>query len=124
MLGQLKQIDCIVKEQGDSADFRVILEVHKGEWLRSAAIWMLEEKLNAYAAFILDGQMKALYPASTLETTHLVLASSDPLPDRAIWLMGQVQLAMQQYGVKVSWTVEGGMPTEGTPPPVGFEGDP
>ena len=86
MLGQMKLIDCVVKEQGET-DWRVVLEVHKGEWLRSTAFWMLEEKLNAYAGFILDGDMQAHYPGSTLETTHLVLASVDPLPDRAVWLM-------------------------------------
>jgi hypothetical protein len=120
MLGQVKLIDCVVKEQGET-DWRVVLEVHKGEWLRSTAFWMLEEKLNAYAGFILDGDMQAHYPGSTLETTHLVLASVDPLPDRAVWLMERVAAVMQEHGVKVSWNVEGGMSPDGTPPPTGFK---
>src|SRR5262249_37006624 len=119
VLGQTKQIDVVVKEQGE-LEWRVVLEVHGGEWLRSRAIWLLEEKLNAYAAFILDGHMKTLYPNSTPKTTLLVIASVDPLPVEAIKLLEQVAVALEPQAVRVTWTAEGGMPEGGVPPPAGF----
>jgi hypothetical protein len=119
VLGQTKQIDVVLKERGE-LEWRVVLEVHKGEWLRSRAIWLLEEKLNAYAAFVLDGQMKLLYPNSTVAQTRIDIASVDPLPVEAIRLLERVALALEPQAVRVSWTAEGGMPDEGVPPPEGF----
>jgi len=119
MLGLMKQIDVVLKEKGEP-EWRLVLEVHKGEWQRSRALWMLEGKLNAYADFILDGHMRSLYPASSPERTRIVVASVDPLPDQAVALLELVSLALQQHSVKVSWTREGGMSPDGTPPPAGF----
>ncbi|HEX4340003.1 MAG TPA: DUF6572 domain-containing protein [Polyangiaceae bacterium] len=119
MLGQTKQIDVVVKEPG-VLEWHVVVEVHKGEWLRPRAVWMLEEKLNAYAAFILDGQMKILYPNSTPATATVVVASVDPIPVEAIRLLEQVAGAFEQASVRVTWDAAGGMPPEGVPPPKGF----
>ena len=119
MLGQTKQIDVVLKERGE-LEWRVVLEVHKGEWLRGRAIWLLEEKLNAYAAFVLDGQMKLLYPNSTPDRTLIDIASVEPLPVEAIRLLERVAGALEPSGVRVAWAAEGGMPEQGVPPPKGF----
>jgi hypothetical protein len=123
MLGLTKQIDCVVKEPGELV-WRVVLEVHAGEWLRSRAVWLLEEKLNAYAGFVLDGHMRSLYPASTPANAHIVVASVDPLPREAIALLEQAAAALVEHAVTLSWKSEGGMAPGGTPPPPGFEGSP
>jgi hypothetical protein len=120
VLGQTKQIDVVVKHPGE-LEWRVVVEVHKGEWLRDRAVWLLEEKLNAYAAFVLDGQMKTLYPNSAPANTCIAVESVDPLPADAIALLEHVAAALEPYSVKVSWKPEGGMPTGGVPPPEGFD---
>jgi len=119
VLGQTKQIDVVLKEPGE-LEWRVVVEIHKGEWLRPRAVYLLEEKLNAYAAFVLDGQMKTLYPNSSPERTHIVVASVEPMPADAIRLLEQIAEAFKPASVKLSWTAEGGMPDEGVPPPQGF----
>lgn len=120
MLGQTKQIDVVLKERGE-LEWRVVLEVQRSEWSRSRALFMLEEKLNAYAGFILDGHMRSLYPNSTPEHTRIVVASVDPLPAEAISFLEQASQALRQHSVTLSWTPEGGMSPEGTPPPKGFD---
>jgi hypothetical protein len=119
VLGQTKQIDVVLKEPGE-LEWRVVIEVHKGEWLRPRAVWLLEEKLNAYAAFVLDGQMKLLYPNSAPERTRIVVASVEPLPVEAIRLLEQISVAFEPHAVKLSWDAQGGMPPDGVPPPKGF----
>ena len=121
MLAQAKIVDVVVKER-DEQIWRVVLEVHKGEWSLERSTWLLEEKLNAYAGFILDGHMQSLYPASTPAETRIVVASVDPLPEKAIWLLEKISLALEPFTIKLSWNPEGGMPPAGTPPPVGFGG--
>lgn len=120
MLGLPKQIDVVVKEQGE-LEWRVVLEVHAGEWLRTRAMWLLEEKLNAYAGFVLDGQMQSLYPASTRENTRIVLASVDPLPEEVLAVLEHAAQAFARHSLRITWTPEGGMSPEGTPPPKGFD---
>ncbi|HEX3596991.1 MAG TPA: DUF6572 domain-containing protein [Polyangiaceae bacterium] len=122
MLGQTKQIDVVVKEPGELV-WQVVVEVHKGEWLRPRATYLLEEKLNAYAAFVLDGQMKVLYPNSSPDKTNIVVASVDPIPVEAIRLLEQIAVALEPASVKLSWTAAGGMPEGGVPPPTGFDGE-
>jgi hypothetical protein len=120
VLGQHTQIDCIVKEQGEH-EYRVMLEVQQSEWLRQRAMWLLEEKLNVYAGFILDGQMTALHPASNKENTTIVVASVDPLPEEVLKVLEHAERAFQRYGLRIRWNPEGGMPKDGTPPPAGFQ---
>jgi len=120
VLGNTKQIDVVVKQPGE-LEWRVVVEVHGGEWLRSRAVWLLEEKLNAYAAFVLDGQMKTLYPNSTPASTRIAVESVDPLPAEAVALLEHVAAALEPYSVRVSWNPEGGMPAGGVPPPEGFD---
>jgi hypothetical protein len=122
MLGLPKQIDVVVKEKGE-LEWRVVLEVHAGEWLRTRAIWLLEEKLNAYAGFVLDGQMQSLYPASNRENTRIVVASVDPLPEDVVAMLEQATQAFAQHSLRLTFDPEGGMSPEGTPPPKGFERD-
>jgi hypothetical protein len=122
MLGQPKQVDCVVKEQGER-QFRVMLEVHHGEWLRSRVLSLLEEKLNAYAGFVMDGHMQSLYPASSKENTVIVVASVEPIPEMAKPMLEQAVRAFERHGLRLTWNPEGGMPCGGTPPPSGFDAD-
>jgi hypothetical protein len=122
MLGQPKQVDCVVKEQGES-EFRVMLEVHEGEWLRSRVLPLLEEKLNVYAGFVLDGQMQSLYPASSKENTVIVVASVEPIPEMVRNMLEQAARAFERHGLRLTWNAGGGMPPGGTPPPSGFDAD-
>jgi hypothetical protein len=121
MLGKHTQVDCVIKERGEN-DYRVMLEVHGSEWLRVRAMWLLEEKLNAYAAFVLDGQMQSLYPASNRENTVIVIASVDPIPETVKPVLEHAVIAFERHGLRLTWNPEGGMAPQGTPPPEGFEG--
>lgn len=121
MLAQAATVDVVMKEKGD-LEWRLVLEVDAGEWALPRAVWLLEEKLNAYASFALDGQMKTLYPASAPQHTTIVVASVDPLPEKAVWLLEKVQLALRPHSMKLSWDAAGGMPKGGVPKPASIAG--
>lgn len=119
MLGQNTQVDCVIKERGEET-YRVMLEVHKGEWLRQNAMWLLEEKLNAYAAFVLDGQMQSLYAGSNRENTVVVVASEDPIPEKVKPVLDAAVIVFERHGIRLEWNPDGGMHPKGTQPPEGF----
>lgn len=122
MLASSSVVDVVAKEKGDP-EWRLVLEVEKGEWALPRAVWLLEEKLNAYASFVLDGMMQKMYPASHPKQTRIVIASADPLPEKAVWLLEKVSLALRPHDLKVSWDAAGGLPEGGTPPPPGWTPD-
>ena len=103
MLATPTVVDVVAKEKGDP-EWRLILEVEKGEWALPRAVWLLEEKLNSYASFALDGRMIQLYPHSHPELTRIVVVSADPLPEKAVWLLDKVALALRPHKMKISWS--------------------
>ena len=112
MLATPSVVDAVAKEKGDP-EWRLVLEVEKGEWALPRAVWLLEEKLNSYASFALDGRMRELYPHSHPELTRIVVVSTDPLPEKAVWLLDKVALALRPHKMKLSW----GTGAVGGPPP-------
>jgi hypothetical protein len=112
VLATTSVVDAVAKEKGDP-EWRLVLEVEKGEWALPRAVWLLEEKLNSYASFALDGRMRELYPHSHPELTRIVVVSADPLPEKAVWLLDKVELALRPTKMKLSW----GTGAVGGPPP-------
>lgn len=116
MLATPAVVDAVAKEKGDP-EWRLVLEVEKGEWALPRAVWLLEEKLNSYASFALDGRMRELYPHSHPELTRIVVVSAEPLPEKAVWLLDKVALALRPHKMKLSWgTGAVGGPPPGAPP--------
>jgi len=58
--------------------------VDRGEWLLPRAVWLLQEKLNAYASFILDGKMRELYPYARPQDVQIVIRSRGQPPQDAL----------------------------------------
>lgn len=113
MLATPSVVDAVAKDKGDP-EWRLVLEVEKGEWALPRAVWLLEEKLNSYASFALDGRMRELYPHSHPSLTRIVVVSADPLPEQAVWLLDKVELALRPHQMKLSW----GPGAVGVPVPV------
>ena len=86
MLATTAEIDEIRKDAGQR-EFRLYIDVDRGEWLLPRAVWLLQEKLNAYASFILDGKMRELYPYAR--------------PQDALRLVGLVRQALEKDGPKL-----------------------
>ena len=116
MLATTAVIDVVLKEKGER-EWRLVIEVEEGEWELPRAPQLLEEKLNAYASYVLDGMMQQTYPASHPSHTRIVVASVDPLPEKALWLLDKVKLALRPHQIELSWDAQGGMAHGGVPGP-------
>ena len=97
MLATIDAIDEIRKEQG-SREFRLYLDVERGEWLLPRAVWLLQEKLNSYASFVLDGKMRELYPYADPKDVKIVVRSHGQPPRDALTLVGLVRDALARDG--------------------------
>ena len=91
MLATTAEIDEIRKDAGQR-QFRLYIDVDRGEWLLPRAVWLLQEKLNAYASFILDGKMRELYPYARPQDVQIVIRSRGQPPQDALQLVGLVRM--------------------------------
>jgi len=118
MLAQQAVIDAVVKVRGER-EWKLMLEVGKGEWALPRAVNLLEDKLNSYASFALDGKMREMHPNVVQSDIQIVIASVDALPERALWLLEKVKVALRPNNIALLWDAKGGSPEGGTPPPPG-----
>jgi hypothetical protein len=102
VLATTAEIDEIRKDKGER-ELRLYLDVDRGEWLLPRALWLLQEKLNAYASFILDGKMQQLYPYARPHHVHIIIRSRGQAPQDALKLVGLVREALEKYGAKLEF---------------------
>ncbi len=102
MLAATDSVDEIRKEKGER-ELRLYLDVERGEWLLPRAVFLLQEKLNAYASFILDGKMRELYPYANPIDVRIILRSRGQPPQDALTLVGLVREALAKDGPKLDF---------------------
>jgi hypothetical protein len=66
-------------------------------------LYQLQEKLNAYVSFILDGEMKETFPQLVEKPVRIELRTAYEPPRRAMEFLGRArdQLALQEIGLEV-----------------------
>ena len=101
MLVTTAEVDEIRKDPG-ARELRLYLDVDRGEWLLPRAVWLLQEKLNAYASFILDGKLRELYPWAQPADVHIVVRSRGQPPADALRLVELVGAALAKEGPRLS----------------------
>ena len=102
MLATTAEIDEIRKDQGER-ELRLYLDVDRGEWLLPRAVWLLQEKLNAYASFVLDGKMREMYPFARPSDVRIVIRSRGQPPQDALRLVGLVRETLERDGPKLDF---------------------
>lgn len=102
MLVTTAEIDEIRKEPGEK-ELRLYLVVERGEWLLPRALWMLQEKLNAYASWALDGLMQQTYPWAKPENVRIVVRSHGQAPKDAVELIEKAGSMLAAEGPMLSF---------------------
>ena len=66
-------------------------------------LWQLQEKLNAYVSFILDGELKDNFPHLAGKSVRIELRAVHEPSERAMGFLGRArhQLALQEIGLDV-----------------------
>jgi hypothetical protein len=81
---------------------RLIAVIEAGEWQLPEAKWLLQEKLNAYAIYALDGQMHQMYPDSIGKPVSIVICPVDPIPPDIAKFIDQIAAILAQDGLTVT----------------------
>ena len=102
MLAATDSVDEIRKEKGER-EFRLYLDVERGDWLLPRAVFLLQEKLNAYASFVLDGKLREMYPYANPADVRIVVRSRGQPPQDALRLLGLVREALEKDGPRLDF---------------------
>jgi hypothetical protein len=102
VLAATAEVDEIRKDAGQR-ELRLYVDVDRGEWLLPRAVWLLQEKLNAYASFVLDGKMRELYAWAHPRDVRIVIRSRGQAPQDALRLVGLVREALETDGPRLEF---------------------
>ena len=97
MLVTTAEIDEIRKAPGER-EIYLYIDVERGEWLLPRASFLLQEKLNAYASFVLDGKIRELYPYALPANIRIVIRSRGQAPGPALALVSHVAALLLTEG--------------------------
>lgn len=101
MLVTTAEVDEIRKAAG-SHELFLYLDVEQGEWLLPRAVFLLQEKLNAYASFVLDGKMREIYPWAVARNVRVVVRSRGQPPLQALELIARANGLLGEAGPVIS----------------------
>ena len=82
MLRNTKVIDLVIS--CDDGTWELALVVESGEWKQHGALYALQEKLNTYSSYALDGAMSASYPESEGADKVILIQTIDVPPEQAV----------------------------------------
>jgi hypothetical protein len=99
MLSSVNKLDLIGERHGT---WRLILIVEAGEWQFDDSMFLIQEKLNAYAIYALDGQMHRMYPDSVGKPVSIVIRPVEPPPPDIAKFIDQIAAILAKDGLTVT----------------------
>lgn len=100
MLQKTSVIDLVTRSK-DGRQYDLVLVVDSGEWRARNALHALQEKINSYASYALDGAMTTDYPESAGRSKSIVVQSIDLPPDDAVHFLSRVESLLKPEGLPV-----------------------
>src|SRR4051812_31517805 len=100
MLQNTSVIDLVARSK-DGRQYELVLVVDSGEWRGKDALRALQEKLNSYASYALDGAMAADYPESEGRDKSIRIQTIDVPPEDAVQFLVKVESLLKPEGLPV-----------------------
>ena len=100
MLHRTDVID-LVTRSCDGRQYDLVLVVDSGEWREKNVLHALQEKINSYASYALDGAMATDYPDSEGHAKAILVQTIDVPPDDAVQFLMKVETLLKPEGLPV-----------------------
>lgn len=115
MLRKISAIDLVIS--CDDGTWELALVVESGEWEQHGALYALQEKLNTYSSYALDGAMSADYPESAGAKKVILIQTIDVPPEQAVQFLMKVEALLMPEGLQLKLERIGGDATDGSEGP-------
>lgn len=102
-ISQINKVDLI--SQSKTGEFFLIIVVDE-PWVDSDEFkYLLQEKLNNYSAYFLDGQMLQEYPDCKQQRVTVRISSTTAIPKRLQEFISKLSEATKSYGIDIETTL-------------------
>jgi hypothetical protein len=102
MLSKTSIIDLVTKD--DRAEtYELVLVVERYEWSLPTCHALLQEKLNAYLDYILDGQMQRDYPGASVDRVKILIQSEHYPPQTTATFIKRLIDAAKVHGANIKY---------------------
>lgn len=102
MLESPSVIDLVTRDKKTGA-YRLILVVEDGEWELPESHELLQEKINAYLSYLLDGEMSKRYPDLDIKTAKIIIQPTLPPAPETLSFIHQIAEAVRADGVDIEY---------------------
>lgn len=100
MLQKTNVIDLVTRSK-DGRQYDLVLVVDPGEWRAKGALYALQEKINSYASYALDGAMATDYPESAGRSKAILIQTADVPPEDAVQFLMKIEDLLKPDGLPV-----------------------
>jgi len=94
--------------QDTETDQALLVMVEYRDWSKGNILEDLQEKLDCYLSYVLDGQLKEDYPHLAGKPVHIQLGTKHPPGERELDFLKKVAIRhLQPAGLTLSWKILG-----------------
>ena len=97
MLSEMNTIDLVTQEPDGSCG--LVLLVEEAEWDAPAARVHLQEKVNAYAVYVVRGDIEFPFPSGAPRSFRIMIQSVDAFPSWTPAVFEQLAAQLQPHGI-------------------------
>ncbi len=102
MLAQTSVVDLVSKDEHTGA-YELLLVVEADEWPLPGCHTLLQEKLNSYLAYLLDGQMQTEHPDASISRVEILIQSEQAPSSITAAFIQKMADAARECGVTVRY---------------------
>ncbi|MGC4065053.1 MAG: hypothetical protein QM784_10500 [Polyangiaceae bacterium] len=102
MLQEVDKVDLITQDDANGY-MELVLVIESNELVLSNSAKLLQEKLNAYLVYALDGQLQEEYPNAKSMKAKIVIHSVAPLSEQLCELLERAKSRIEEEGVLLEY---------------------
>jgi len=103
MLSKTSVVDLVTKND-HAGTYELVLVVDGPDWLLADCHPLLQDKLNNYLCYIIDGQMQKEYPDASVDRVEILIQSDHTPPQPTATFIARLITAAENHGVRVRYS--------------------
>ncbi len=94
----------LVTKNDHAGTYELVLVIEGTDWLLPDSHALLQDKLNTYLCYIIDGQMQKEYPDTSLDKVEVLIQSDHTPPQPVATFIARLIVAAKDHGVRVRYS--------------------
>ena len=102
MISKTSIVDLVTRDER-AETYELVIVVERAEWSLPTCHALLQEKLNVYMNYILDGQMQKDYPGASADRVEILIQSECSPSQTSAAFIRRLIAAAKTHGINLSY---------------------